>query len=66
VSNDLTHMVEEEKLAAMFTNGVSYVTRDSRFAERIGKQILKNHKALGVLSLIIWSLILSIWLITTR
>ena len=59
-------MVEEEKLVAMFTNGVSYITGDNRFAERIGKQILKKQKVLGVLSLIIWSLIISAWLVTTQ
>jgi K+ transporter len=59
-------MVEEEKLVAMFTDGVSYVTGDNRFAERIGKRIVKNHKVLGVISLILWSLILFIWLVTTR
>ena len=59
------NMVEEEQLIAIFRNGICLVTGNSELAERVGKQMVKMKGKLGVISLALWSLIISIWLIRT-
>ena len=56
-------MNEEEQLQAFFINGIFYITGSTKFAERVAQQIIKMKKMLWLVSLALWSLILTLWLI---